>query len=763
MRISRRGLLAGAAAGGGLLVAWTLMPREFDNPLSPGPGEAAFDAWLKIAADGVVTVAVPQLEMGQGVTTLLPQVVAMELGADWRQVAVEPAPVSGAYANVPLAARWAPLWRPLLGTWEDEPDELLLRRWAQDNRFTATAEGTALAAYEASCRNAGAAARAMLAQAAADRWDVPWEQCRAENGFIYHDANRASFAELALEAASQTPPDPPPLLPDPPAELALATGEDAERERVLAWPRLDLPSKVDGSHVFAADVRLPNMVYAAIRHGPHDRAELLDFDASLASGQRGLVQLVRGKRWLAAVADNWWAAEEALRKIAPRFSVEEPVQGAAMAEALDNRVRRGVGEVMFERGEGDTGYTPDLALRYDVAPGLHATIETTSATAQLVDGKLEMWLPTQTPEAARAAAAGALGIGHEDVILYPVAAGGSFDRRLDNQAAIEVALLARETGRPVQLTWSRWQEHVASYPRPPVAALLGARIAPEGSIMGLRARIACPPTMPELGRRMFDNRTSWAAIAETANEADPLSVEGLLASYAIPDVAVTHVPVRLKLPTSRMRGGAHGYTAFFRECFLDEAAKRHEREPLSYRVAMLGQDPRMVAVLQAAAQLAAWDGGQQGGGIGGAGQGLACHRMDLFGATGRIAVIAEAARGEGGLRVRKLFAAADIGRVVNRDIALQQIEGGLVFGLAMALGCDTDYADGLPTNHRLSSLSLPSLADCPEIHVSLLSSSAEPFDPGEIGVPATAPAIANAFHAATGLRLRRLPLLSALT
>ena len=189
--------------------------------------------------------------------------------------------------------------------------------------------------------------------------------------------------------------------------------------------------------------------------------------------------------------------------------------------------------VVDERGEGDANYAPHFALRYDVAPGLHATIETTTATAQIIDGKLEMWLPTQTPEAAREAAAGALGLSHADVVLYPVAAGGSFDRRLDNQTAIEVALLAREAGRPVQLTWSRWQEHVASYPRPPVAALIGAELAQEGTIMALRARVACPPTMMELGRRIFANETSWAAIDAVAGEADAMAVEGLLASLSL--------------------------------------------------------------------------------------------------------------------------------------------------------------------------------------------------------------------------------------
>ncbi|WP_340588717.1 molybdopterin cofactor-binding domain-containing protein [Erythrobacter alti] len=756
MNISRRGVLVGAAVGGGLLVAWGLMPRSFDNPLAPGPGEVAFDAWLKIADDGVVTVAVPQLEMGQGVTSLLPQIVAMELGADWRQVAVEPAPVSGAYANIPLAVRWSALRRPLIPALADETDDMLLTRWAQDNRFTVTAEGTSLAAYEAACRNAGAAARTALAMAAADRWDVAWEQCRAENGFIYHDDKRASFAELALEAAQFSPPDPPPLRPEVPAEARLPFGEETAGERILNWPRLDLPSKVDGSYTFAADVRLPDMVHAAIRHGPMDKSELLDFDASLASGQQGLIKLVRGKRWLAALADNWWAAEEALRRIAPRFAVERPVDSAEIVTALDDAVRSGAPALVETRGAGVEGYSPDFALRYDVSPALHAPLETTTATARLSDGLLELWMPTQTPEAARDAAAKALGMSAGKVVLYPVAAGGSFDRRLDNQVAIEVALLAREAGRPVQLTWSRWQEHLASYPRAPVAALLGAELGQEGTIQRMRARIATPSTMPEFGRRLFDNSAAWAAVDEAAGEADPMAVEGLAQSYAILDMSVEHIAVKLDLPTARMRGGAHGYTCFFRESFIDEVALRHDREPLSYRIAMLGQDALMVDVLQRAARLAQWDGGRQG-----SGQGIACHRMDLGDATGRIAVVAQASAGEGGVRVRQIYAAVNIGRVVNHDIALQQIEGGLVFGLAMALGGGTEYAEGLPTHQRLAALGLPTLADCPEITVELVQSEAEPFDPGEIGVPPVAPAVANAFFSATGLRLRRLPLLSA--
>ncbi|RIV83015.1 xanthine dehydrogenase family protein molybdopterin-binding subunit [Aurantiacibacter xanthus] len=763
MQLTRRGILAGAALGGGLLVAWTLLPRQFDNPLAPSDNEVAFDAWVKIAADGVVTVAVPQLEMGQGVTTLLPQIVAMELGADWRQVAVEPAPVSGAYANLPLAARWVPLWRPLLPDLASQPDDFLVERFAQGNNFTATAQGFTLPAYELACREAGASARAMLAMAAADRWDVAWEECEAAGGFIRHGENVASFAELALDAARFDAPEVPPLRAQSPSEPVgdIALGDQPR----TAFPRLDLPSKVDGSHVFAADVRLPDMVYAAIRHAPLDKATLAQFDPALASGQRGLIQLVRGKNWLAALGETWWAAEEALKKIAPRFSYVRTVRSETIATKLDEAVLRGKAKVFATRGNGAQGLQSNEARRYEIAPALHATLETSSATARLIDGTLELWLATQAPEAARVAAARALGISTSNVVLYPVSAGGSFDRRLDNAIAIEVALLAREAGRPVQLTWSRWQEHVASYPRMPAVGILGAQVSADGTIATLRARLASPPTMREFGCRLFDNQTSWAAIDSVAGEADPFAVEGMDPPYAIPNVAVEHVSVAIALPTAPMRGRADAITCFMRESFLDEIARTYEREPLSYRMAMLGGDARLAACLQQVARMAEWDGGAPG-----TGQGLACHVMsdgvaglgEQAPATGRIAVIATASAGAGGVRVSRIAACVDIGRVVNRDLALQQIEGGLIFGLSLALGSATDYADGLPTHGRLAALGLPTLADCPEIAVEFIASDLPPFDPGEIGVAAVAPAVANAFFAATGLRLRRLPLISAL-
>ena len=244
-------------------------------------------------------------------------------------------------------------------------------------------------------------------------------------------------------------------------------------------------------------------------------------------------------------------------------------------------------------------------------------------------------------------------------------------------------------------------------------------------------------------------------MSDSRGEADPLAMEGALPPYRVPMLQIEHVPADIGLPTGRLRGNAHGYTCFFVESFIDEVAQRNAQEPLSFRIAMLGQDLRLAQCLQRAARLGEW-----GGGAPGTGQGLACHRMGDSERGGRIALIATTAAGAGGVRVEKLAAAVDIGRVVNRDIALQQIEGGLIYGVGLALGSGIEYERGLPLQGRLAALDLPTLADSPEITVELIESDGEPFDPGELAVAPVAPAIANALFSATGLRLRRLPLLS---
>ena len=754
MQVTRRGLLAGAAAGGGLVVAWWLTPRSYGTPLAAVSGEHIFGAWLKIASDGVVTVAVPQLEMGQGITTLLPQIVAYELGADWRQIAVEAAPVSGAYANIPLAKKWMALWDSSFAGFSAATDDLIATRFAQSRRFNATAAGTSLEAYERPCREAAAAARAMLAQEAASRWGVGWEECEVEEGFVKHGEKRASFGELAEAAAAYTPPDPPPLRPEPPREKPLPADVDG----APAFPRIDLPSKVDGSYRFAGDVRLPAMVFASIRHGPVGESELADFDPKGAAGIKGLAGIVESKRWLAVAADTWWSAETALAAMKPRFKTAKPISSADIAARLDTFLTAGEAHVIAETGFGGEGLQRvDIGRRYEVEPAYAAPVESATATARYENGRLDLWIATQAPEQARLAAARAIGISTEDVALYPMPAGGSFDARLEHDHAIEIALIARELGRPVQLTWSRRDELVRARPRAPTWLLLGAQLAKngDGAIDAMRIRIAAPPSALEFGKRLFGNLTPTAAIRETAAQPDPLACEGAVPPYQLPAVLVEHVPADIGLPVGRVRGNSYGPTIFAIESFIDEIAAKHKREPLSFRMSMLGGDVRLAACLQRAAQLAGWDGGADQ-----SGQGIACARIGEGPEAARIACVATARQGEGGVRVIRLSAAVDIGRIVNHDIAKQQIEGGLVFGIGIALGNPLRLRGGVPEASGDSALGLPTLADCPEMRIEFLASEAPPADPGELGAVVAPPAIANALFSATGLRLRRLPLLS---
>lgn len=753
MRFTRRGVLIGVGVTGGLVAAWTLGPRRFAPPLPAGEGEYAFDAWLKIAQDGVISVAVPDIEMGQGVTTLIPQVIAHELGADWRQIAVEPAPVSGAFGNAPLAAEWAALWMPLAAGLAGEPDSLIARRFARNEEFTATAEGTALAAHEAAARAAAASARTMLAQAAAARWDVPWEECDGQAGFIVHDKKRLSFAELVAEAADYSPRDPPVLRAAPPQERAA----DFPPGAPLRAPRLDLPSKVDGSHTFAGDIRLPDMVYAAIRHAPVGDSRLAGFNRDAATATPGLLRLVAGSDWLAAVASDWWSAERALKAAAPAFRTTGFADSSRITERLEQALRNGAASRIAAAGEPDSWLAGQVehTATYSVAAALHGSLETATATARVGKGKAEIWVASQAPQALRHAVSQALGLPVDAIVVYPLSAGGSFDARLDAAHAVEAAVIARDVGRPVQLIWSRWQEHVAGLPRAPARALLAARTAPDGSLAALKLRIAMPGSMNEFGGRLFAGQSRRDALVQQG-QADPLAMRGMVPVYQVPHLLVEHVPVRIDLPTGPLRGNSHGLAAFLIETFIDELAGRAGREPLSYRMAMLGHDLRLANCLQRAATLAEWNGGALG-----SGQGLACYRMTTAEREGRIAVIASARRDERGIRVDKLTAVADLGRIVNVDIARQQIEGGLIFGMDLATGSATAFKDGLPQVGQLGLMGLPLLSDCPEIEVDFIDSDADPFDPGELGAIIAPPAIANALAAAGSERLRILPLTGA--
>jgi len=732
MAVNRRGLLVGGGAGLGLVVAWTLWPRAYPSNLTANPGETVLGGWLKIGRDGRVTVAVPQAEHGQGVTTTLPQLVADELGADWRTVGVEPAPPSPLYAN-PLALA------ELFGGSLSRLPAALAERVARD-AGAITGGSTSLRQFEEPCRRAGAAARVLLTRAAARRWGVDWQECNVEAGFVVHGRRRLRFADLAEAAVAEELPD------------ALPIGsQGAGRLAAEAVPRLDAPAKVDGSANFAGDVRLADMVHVAVRTGPLGMTRLLSIDRAAAERTAGVVAVVAGDRWAAAAATTRWAAERGLDAMRPRFETAGPVvDDARIAAALD-RALAADGVRIATRGDPDAALATGRAVeaRFRVAAGVHAAIETPTATAWAHDGRLELWIGTQAPGHAARAAAQAAGVATEAVVVHPMPVGGGFGEALEAEVAAQAAVLTTRLKRPVSLAWSRDEATRADAYRPPAAARLRATLAANGAILGWRAAIAAPATGAGLARRLIGGAAVEAALAGRGS--DPYAVAGADPAYRLPALAVDHHVADPGLVTGHLRGGAHGYTAFFTESFVDELARIGGNEPLSYRIGMLGQAPRLARCLSTVAALGGWEGG-----VPGSGQGVACHAFR----GSYVAVLAEARLDGGRVVVDRLVAAVDCGRTVHPDVVRQQVEGGLVFGLAQALGGATGFARGLATARGMGALALPRLADTPDITVELVRSEEEPGGVGEVAVPPVAPAIANALFAATGRRFRTLPLVT---
>jgi isoquinoline 1-oxidoreductase beta subunit len=730
--IDRRSILVGGGAGLGLVVAWALWPRSYRETLVAHPDERVLGAWLKIGLDGHVAVAVPQLEHGQGVYTSLPQIVADELGADWRTVGVEPAPLSPLYAN-PLA-----LDELFDGAFAGLPAGVRATL-AERSALMLTGGSTSIRMFEDACRTAGAAARALLCQAAAARWDVAWTDCAVAKGFVTHAGKRIRFAALADSAAALDIPDPLPI-------GVQGAGSLIGR----SVPRLDTPAKVDGSANFAGDIRLPDMVHAAIRQAPIG-GRLIAVDRAAADRIFGVLQIVEQPGWVAAVATTWWAAAKALDAMRPRFAtpVDRLIDSAAIDRALAAALEAPGARIA---SAGDLaavfGGAQVVTTDYAVAPAAHAAVETMSATAAYRGGRLELWMPTAAPGLARDAAARASGIAPSDVIVHPMLAGGSFGANLEAEAGAQAAVLAVTLKRPVALVWSRGEDSLHDRFRPPARARMAARLGGNGAILGWSAKIAAPATGRELADRIMPGALS--AAAEVATSGDRYAVAGALPAYRIPAYAIDHHQAEIGLPTGHLRGGAHGYTAFFTECFIDELAQAASAEPLSYRIGMLGGQVRLARCLSTAAALGGWDGGVRG-----SAQGIACHAFR----GSYIAVLAEAQVGDGGrIKVDRLVAAVDCGRMINPDLVRQQIEGGLLFGMAAALGASTAVARNLPTTRGFAGLDLPLLDDTPDITVEFIRSDDAPGGVGDLGVPAVAPAIANALQSATGRRIRRLPL-----
>lgn len=724
-QVTRRGLLLGVGGTLGIAVGYALWPRSYPGGMVTPGGETSFGPWLRIAPDGRTTVAVPQAETGQGVLSVFAQIVADELGADWRLMAVEPAQWHPIYANATAlreVAAGLPRGPALLARYL--PGETAERR-----NFQLTALSTSVRNYRHGLRVAAAQARAVLLAAAADKWGVAVSELDTAGGQVHYKANRMNFAEaVRLADAKRTLP-----------EAELRRGRLSGRR----LPRLDLPPKVDGRARFGADVRIPGLVYAAIRHGP--------VGGALASARAAAgVRIVKGPNWVATIGPTNWHARQQLAKITAEF--HQPAAGPVDNDAMQRQLARAAdgdgGDVVLQRGDVDAalaaGGDPDIDTHYELAAIAHAAAEPLVATARLAAGRAEIWGPTQAAGFAHRRVAEALELPVDAVTVYPTLVGGA-GRAIEPDAMVEAALIARATGRPVQLGWSRAADFQASRPRPPAIARVRARM--DGTrIAAIDIRVATPVLLAAiLGRQLPD-------AAPSADAGNRFDMAGLVASpYASEALRITHAPVPLPLPSGYWRGGPHAMAAFVGESLMDELAAISGADPVEFRLAHLADQPRHARTLRAAAHAAGWSTPPARG----VGRGIALHAG--FGSVAAMVVTAGVEAGR--VRIQDVAIAIDCGHAIAPDSVRAQLQSAAVQGLSTALGERLEYRDGFAVQRDFDQYPLLRLADAPRrITTVLVTSDAGIGGVSEVALPLAAPALANALARATSQRARQLPL-----
>ncbi len=719
---SRRGFLIGSGAAIGLIVGYALWPRRWPGAWEPADGETLLGPWIKIGTDGRVVVAVPQAEMGQGVMSGFAQIVATELGANWGMMGVEPAPWHPAYAQVGMATSGAAGLPPMVRGLAGSIGEQGIRRV----NLHLTGGSSSIKNYHDILRAAAAEARARLVGAAATAWGVAADEIDTRQHFVVYKANRMAFADAAKRIDPEAEPAEAPL-------RALAPAQP--------MPRIDLPPKVDGSARFGADVRIPNLRFAAIRHGPAGDGKLVSAVAPPG------VKLVKGPNWVATVAVTSWEAKRALDQVKASFATSGRKAGPWIEQELAKAAAGTGGEAIVEAGDVEAGLGANPVVADYSLPFLaHVCMEPMTATARIADGMAEVWGPTQSLTLAHWRVADALGLESDAVVIHPTLLGGGFGRKAEADHLVQAALIAKAVGQPVQLNWSREEDIGSDRFRPPVHARLRGQVGADRTIAAWDARIAAPsPGNSFMGRNL-------PVLASDEDKPNAQAIEGAdEIPYAVGAFRAVHIPMAQPVPLGFWRSVGHSFTGFIVESFVDELAEAAAADPLSFRLGLLADKSRHAAVLKAAAEAGRWGDASPKG----FGRGIALH--ESFGSIA--AVVIEAGVVNGQVRVSELASAIDCGRAVVPDSVRAQLEGAAIMGLSAAIGEAVTFAEGEAVQRNFDSYPVLRLAGSPARLVTVIVNSGEALGGvGEPGLPPVAPALANALFAATGKRARSLPL-----
>ena len=748
----RTWLLSAAGAAGALIVGWGALPpraRTGSGRLwQPAEGEVALNGWIKITADGSVVLAMPRSEMGQGVHTALPMLVAEELDVPLSRVRLEQAGADSIYGNVAMLVAGLPFHpfelenRPF----KVQAGEWVVRKLARELGINATGGSSSVADAWLVLRTAAATARASLLGAASLQWRLPVAEFTVSQGVISHPSGKsAHYGELARFAAAT-----------PPGSVTLKARENWTVIGQSA-ARKDIPAKVDGTARFGLDVRLPGMLYAAIRLCPMLGGAPGAIDVNAALAMPGVERLVRlppyagSTAGFAVVGKSWWQCQQAAQAVSVDWHQRPAgaLDSRQIERALEAALQGEDGFTFYEKGavaQAEAGAARKLEALYRAPYLAHATLEPMNCTAQVRDGKVFLWVPTQVPQMGAAIAARVAGVALEDVNLTVTLLGGGFGRRLEVDYVAQAVRVAMECGgRPVQLIWSREEDSTHDFYRPMHVARLVAAVDAQGQPVSLRIRSAGDAITPRWLER------GVPALAGPVDTPDKTTAEGLFdLPYGFAHQHMSHVATRNSVPVGFWRSVGHSHNAFFSECFIDELAVALQQDPLALRRFLLKDAPRYLAVLELAANQAGWGGKLPTGRA----RGIALH--ESFGSI--VAQVAEVSLVDGQPRVHRVVCAIDCGTVVNPGIVAQQMESAVVFALTAALYGKVDIHGGVVQQKNFPDYRMLRMAQAPLVQTHLVASTRPPGGVGEPGVPPLAPAVANAVFALTGTRLRSLPL-----
>jgi isoquinoline 1-oxidoreductase beta subunit len=705
--LSRRGFLqVGAAAGGGLMLSLVL-PLANNKAAAAGAGEFAPNAFIRISGDGQIVLTMPYVEMGQGTYTSIPMLIAEELEVDLNQLRLDHAP-----PNEQLYGD------PLLGG------------------VQATGGSTSMRAAWEPMRKAGATARTMLVSAAAKRWSVDPASCRTQHGEVLHPPTGRSikYGELAAEAARL--PVPASVVLKQPADFKLIGS---------AAKRLDTPAKVNGTAVFGIDARPPGVKIATLAQSPVFGGRVKNVDDAAAKAVRGVRQIVRLDDAVAVVADHMGAAKKGLAALAiewddgPHAKLNTDEIAGALEKATLNP--GAVAQSLGNTGDAMANAVTKVEATYEVPFLAHATMEPMNCTVHVRKDGCEVWVGSQVIARAQAAAAKTAGLPLDKVVVHNHLIGGGFGRRLEIDGVTRAVQVARQIDGPVKVVWTREEDIQHDMYRPYFFDRMSAGLDEKGMPVAWNHRFAGSSILARWLPPAFNNGV------------DPDTTDGAInLAYGLPNMRVEYLRVEPPgIPTAFWRSVGPSHNVFVVESFMDELATAAKQDPVAYRRALLDKSPRAKAVLELAAEKAGW--GQTLPARAGRGVSL----QFVFGSY--MAQVAEVeVSKDGAVRVRRVVCAVDCGISINPDTIRAQIEGAIVFGITAALYGEITVKDGRVEQANFDTYQTLRINETPAIEVHIVQSSEPPGGMGEPGTSAIVPAVANAIFAATGKRLRKLPI-----